>query len=130
MSRVLLSLIAAVAPLSCQQFQANNVKVLGDLNYGQSSDSVQCTAAGASYCAFVFNGLGDDRIKVTVNQSHGHAFVAIADGTLTSLISGSDQLVFTLPKSGPDPQAYYIVFRDRENKPGQFTVALQALGSK
>ena len=122
-------LFAALTFLAGQDFKADNVKIVGDLNYGQTSDAVECSS-GDSYCAFVFNGQGNDRVEVTVKNLDGNAFVAIANGTLTQLTSGTNRLVFSLLKSGPDPEAYYIVFRSREKKAGHFTVELKRLETK
>lgn len=126
MQGVFAGLFLPVAFLLGQSFKVDDVKIVGDLKYGQTSDPVACSA-GPSYCAFVFNGQGNDRIEVNVNGGDGTAFVAIADGTLAQLTSGTNQVVFSLPKKGPDAEAYYIVFRDREGKPGRFTVALRKL---
>ena len=126
MRRVFPSLFATVAFLAGQNFKVDDVKVVGDLSYGQTSSPVECPGA-PSYCAFVFNGQGDDRIEVDVSSVDGKAFVAIADGALAELTSGTSRLVFVLPRKGPDAETYYIVFRDRESKPRRFTVALKKL---
>jgi hypothetical protein len=126
MQRVFPSLFATVAILAGQNFKVDDVNVVGDLKYGQTSAPVECSGA-PSYCAFVFNGQGDDRIEVDVGSVDGKAFVAIADGALAELTSGTNRVIFTLPKRGPEPEAYYIVFRDRESKPRRFTVALKKL---
>jgi len=119
-------LFASVAFLAGQNFKVDDIKVVGDLTYGQTSAPVECSSV-PSYCAFVFNGQGDDRIEVNVSSVDGKAFVAIADGTLAELTSGTNQVVFSLPRRGPDAEAYYIVFRDRESKPRRFVVALKKL---
>jgi hypothetical protein len=126
MRRVFPSLFAAVAFLAGQNFKVEEVKVVGDLNYGQTSAPVECSG-GPSYCAFVFNGQGNDRIEVDVSSVDGKAFVAIADGALAELTSGTNRVVFSLPRRGPDAETYYIVFRDSESKPRRFTVALKKL---
>jgi len=107
-----------------QSFNPDDVKIVGDLNYGETGAPVSCSASPA-YCAFVFNGRGDDQIQVTVKADGGTAMVAIADGALTQLASGANTLSFTLPNRGPDAEAYYIVFRDKDHKPGRFTVGLR-----
>lgn len=124
--RVFLSLLTTIAILAGQNFKADNVNVVGDLKYGQTSAPVDCPGE-PSYCAFVFNGQGDDRIEVDVSSVDGNAFVAVADGALAELVSGTNRVIFSLPKRGPDAEAYYIVFRDRESKPRRFTVALKKL---
>jgi len=105
-------------------YTPDDVKVLGALDYGQSSDAVEYSGT-PKYDAFVFNGNGGDKIDVTVKSPDRTAYVAVADGTLKELASGSNHLTFTLPNRGPDLEAYYIVFRDSESKPGRFTVELK-----
>jgi hypothetical protein len=126
MRRVFPSLFAAVAFLAGQNFKVEEVKVVGDLNYGQTSAPAECSGV-PSYCAFVFNGQGNDRIEVDVSSVDGKAFVAIADGALAELTSGTNRVVFSLPRRGPDAETCYIVFRDSERKPRRFTVALKKL---
>jgi len=119
-------MFATVAFLAAQDFKVDDVKVVGDLDYGQTSAPVECSGV-PSYCAFVFNGQGDDRVEVDVSGAEGKAFVAIADGGLAKLASGTNRVVFSLPRRGPDAETYYIVFRDSENKPRRFMVALKKL---
>ena len=126
MRRVFPILFATVAVLAGESFKVDDVKIVGDLEYGQTSPSVECSGA-PGYCAFVFNGLGGDRIDVDVSNGQGKAFVAIADDALAELTSGTNRLVFSLPSKGPDPDTYYLVFRDRESKPGRFIVKLMKL---
>jgi hypothetical protein len=126
MWRVFLSMFATVAFLAGQNLKVDDVKVIGDLNYGQTSAPVECSGV-PSYCAFVFNGQGDDRIEIDVSSAEGKAFVAIADGALAELITGTNRVVFSLPRRGPDRETYYIVFRDSESKPRRFIVALKKL---
>jgi hypothetical protein len=126
MRRIFISTFATVAFLAGQNFKADDVKVVGDLQYGQTSAPVDCSGV-PSYCAFVFNGQGDDRIEIDVSSGDGKAFVAIADGALAELTTGTNRVVFSLPRRGPDAETYYIVFRDSESKPRRFTVAVKKL---
>jgi hypothetical protein len=124
--RLSLALLAVALCLSAQSFSPDDVKIVGDINYGETSAPVLCSSTPA-YCAFVFNGRGDDRVEATVQADQGTALVAIADGSLSQLANGTTRVVFTLPNHGPDAEAYYIVFRDREHKAGRFAVALQRM---
>ena len=107
-------------------YRPADVKVLGDLNYGQSSGEVLCSVS-PPYNAFVFNGNGGDKIEVTVKRSDGTAFVVIADSGLVPIAEGSNALALSLPNRGPDVDAFYIVFRAPESKPARFTVQLKKL---
>ena len=126
MRLVFISMFATVAFLAGQNLKVEDVKVVGDLEYGQTSAPVDCSGV-PSYCAFVFNGQGDDRIEIDVSGAEGKAFVAIADGALAELTTGTNRVVFSLPRKGPDVETYYIVFRDSESKPRRFIVALKKL---
>ena len=117
--------LALAVVLAGQSFRPDDVKVLGDLKYGQTSSPVECST---SYCAFVFNGNGNDQIEVNVNGADGKTFVVLADGSLSRLSSTSrNRIVFSLPSRGPDAEAYYIVFGDVEHKLRRFVVALKKL---
>lgn len=123
---VILCAILVVATLGCAAgtFQPSEVKIVGDLDYGQTSDPVEYTD-NPPYRAFVFTANSRDRIEVTVKGDSRNPFVAIADGSLKELARGATHIAFTLPKTGPDPEAYYIVFRDADNKAARFTVELK-----
>ncbi|MGI8744845.1 MAG: hypothetical protein ACR2NN_20190 [Bryobacteraceae bacterium] len=117
-------LLASVTCLFAASFRPADVAIVGDIEYGQTSDPVDCSDT-PRYRALVFNGNSGDRVEVTVKGRDRKAFVAFADGTLRELASGTTHLGFTLPNAGPDAEAYYIVFRDNEDKPAQFTVELK-----
>jgi hypothetical protein len=116
--------LAAVLCFAAESLKSTDVKVDGALDYGQTSDAVEYTGT-PQFDAFIFNGSGRDRIEVTVKGGDRKGLIIIADGALTQLASGTTHLAFTLPDKGPDPEAYYIVFRDSENKPARFTVELK-----
>ena len=114
------------AGLIAESFPPADVKVMGDLRYGQTSDAVECSHA-SPYYAFVFNGKAGERVDVVVKSEDRQAFVALADPSLNQITSGTTHVAVTLPNRGPDAEAYYIVFRDSENKDGRFTVELKKL---
>jgi hypothetical protein len=114
---------------SAETFQPADVKIVGDLDYGQTSDPVEYTDS-PRYRAFVFTANSQDRIEVTVKGDDRKAFVAIADGGMKELASGTTHLTVTLPKTGPDPEAYYIIFRDTDNKEAHFTVELKKVENR
>lgn len=117
-------LLAAAWPVCAETYKPEEVKIVGDLDYGQTSDPVEYTPT-PRYRAFVFSANSRDRIEVTVKSEDHKAFVAIADGTMKELANGATHVTVTLPDQGPDPEAYYIIFRDSEDKPGNFTVELK-----
>ncbi len=124
--RLIAVLFACGLSLSAESFPPAQVNILGDIEYGQTSATLDCTGQ-PRYCALVFNGHGGDRVEVTVKGGDGKAFVAFADGSLTELARGAARLVLKLPGTGPDPITYYIVFSDPNRKSAQFTVILKKL---
>jgi hypothetical protein len=115
------------ALLLAENIAPSEVEIAGDIEYGQTSRPIEYTSK-PMYRALVFVGEGGDRIEVTVRSNGQKAFVAIADGALKQLASGTEKLVFELPDRGPDAEAYYIVFRAPDGKPGTFTVLLKKVG--
>jgi hypothetical protein len=101
----------------------SDVKILGALDYGQTSDSVDYSAS-PPYCAFIFNGYGGETVEATVLGTERKAFVAITDSSLVQIASGATHLSVRLPDRGPDIEAWYIVFRTVDNGPARFTVKL------
>ncbi len=116
--------LALAALLLADTFSPDDVQIIGDIDYGQSSPPVEYSST-PRYRAFVFTAMGGDKIEVTFKGEDRKAFVAIANGELKQLASATTRLAFTVPEKGPDAEAYYIVFRDTEDKPGRFTVALK-----
>lgn len=115
--------LGAVLCLFGATLEPSDVKVVGALDYGQTSQPVDYSGA-PKYAAFVFNGNGGDPVEVTVNGGDRQAAISIADGTLKEVATGTNHISFTLPDHGPDMDTYYVVFRDTENKAARFTVQL------
>jgi hypothetical protein len=105
-----------------------DVEVLGDLQYGQTSNLVPYSPT-PPYRAFVFSAFGGEKVEVTVKGADRKAFVALADSSLNQLTSGATNLSLALPYRGPDIEVWYIVFRDLDNKPGRFTVQVKKVAS-
>jgi hypothetical protein len=129
MRRFVVSVFLLAAGLGAESFLPADVKVVGDLRYGQTSNAVECSPA-SPYYAFVFNGRGGDRVDIVVKSEDRQAFVALADPSLNQITSGTTHVAFTLPNQGPDAEAYYIVFRDSESKDARFTVELKKLADE
>ena len=129
MRRLAVSAFWLAAVLMAESFSPADVKVVGDLRYGQTSSAVECSSA-SPYYAFVFNGKANERVDVVVKSEDRQAFVAVADPSLNQLTSGTGHVTLTLPNRGPDAEAFYIVFRDSESKDGRFTVELKKLAAE
>jgi hypothetical protein len=117
-------LVSAVLP-SARSAQVTyapaDVKILGALDYGQTSDSIEWSA-NPHFRAFVFSGYGGEKIEATVTGTDRKAFVAVADSSLVQIASGATHLSVRLPDRGPDIEVWYIVFRTIDNTPARFTV--------
>jgi len=120
-----LFLVVAACAFS-QSFSPADVKIAGDLKYGDTSAPVEYSTT-PKYYALVFNGNSGDRIEVSVTAEGHRAEVAIADPTLKQLATGTTNVTTVLPDRGPDMDTYYIVFRDAEAKPANFVVQLKKL---
>lgn len=108
-------------------YAAREVRVLGDLEYGQTSEPVMYSAK-PPYSAFVFSAFGGETVEVTVRGADRKAMVALADASLQQLAIGDTRLRLSLPYRGPYIECWYIVFRDFEKKPARFTVQVKKLG--
>lgn len=119
-------LFACFRLIGAESFPASDVSILGDLDYGKTSEALECAAAKPKLCALVFNGMSGDTVEVVVSPAAGSAktFVAIADGGLVELARGPGRVTFKLPKVAEDLATYYIVFRGEDGKGGRFTVQL------
>lgn len=121
-------LLLTALGLAAEQFPPADVKIVGDIDFGQTSNPIECTSS-QPYCAVLFNGAGGDKLEITIKGTSGRAFVALTDGSLTEMARGTDRLAFVLPKSNEELQTYYIVFRDLAKKDGKFTITLSKPGA-
>jgi hypothetical protein len=109
-----------------QSYAAPDVKVLGDLDYGQTSAPVAYSATPL-YRAFIFSAFGGETVEVSVRGTDRKAMVALTDSSLNRLAIGDTSLRLSLPNRGPYIECWYIVFRDFEKKPAHFTVQVRKL---
>jgi hypothetical protein len=108
-------------------YASADMKILGVLNYGQTSQPVDYSET-PEYRAFVFSGHGNDRVEVTVTGGDHNAFIAVADPSLQMISSGTGKLSVTLPDRGPDEEGYYVVFKDRMNHPARLSLQIKKIG--
>jgi hypothetical protein len=120
-----LVLLAAGVLLFAKTFPFAEVAILGDIDYGKKSDALACPVQSQKFCALLFNGASGDEVEVTVTGGEGKAFVAIADGALNELASGSGSATMKLPAVADGLATYYIVFQGAGEKAGRFTVDLK-----
>lgn len=110
--------------VSPQSYSPAQVRVLGDVEYGQSKTAARY-AAGPRYRAFVFSGYGGDKVEIALKGSVANMPVVLADSTLNQIAAGTSHLSVSLPYRGPDIEVWYVL---TENKPAQFTVQVKKIG--
>ena len=108
-------------------YAADDVKIVGVLNYGQKSGPVEYSDT-PKYRAFLFAGQGDDQVEVRVTGATENAFIALADQSLSIIATGAGHLSASLPNHGPDAEMFYIVFKDPMNRPARMSVQVNKTG--
>ena len=121
LSQVVNSTTSVAVISAAPSYAPREVKVMGDLDYGQTSRWVTYSAR-PRYRAFVFSAYGGERVEVNLQGTSEKAFLALADSTLNQVASGQTHLTVALPYRGPDLEVWYIVFRDADAKPARFAV--------
>lgn len=105
-----------------ETFSKTEVKVIGPIDYGQTS---RARYAGApKYRAFEFNGRAGDQVEIWVHARRGAPEAFLTDSSFQSIAGGAAHFSATIPRDSK-PATYYIVFRDAKGKSGDFTVELQ-----
>ena len=110
--------------ISPRSFSPAQVRVLGDVEYGESKTAVRYTH-GPKYRAFVFSGYGGDKVEITLKGAAAKVPLIVADSTLNQIAAGSSQLCVSLPNRGPDIEVWYILI---ENTPNQIAVQVKKVG--
>jgi hypothetical protein len=106
-------------------FKPADVKILGDLDYGQTSGVVNY-ATTSRYRAFFFSGYGNERVEITT--AGARSWVALADSSLNLVASSNGaRLSVALPYHGPDLEVWYIVFREAEVVPAGLRVQVKKI---
>jgi hypothetical protein len=104
------------------------MKIVGDLSYGQTSDTVAYTKH-PRYRAFTFSGSEGDAVAVTVASTDGSPMFWVLDAKFHILFSGTDDGTGVAHNSGTlspstDP-THYIVFREASLQKASFSVELE-----
>jgi hypothetical protein len=112
-----------------------NIKVLGALQYGQTSNLVSYTSP-PKYSAFSFSANAGDAVDIWVRSPDhsGDAVALLLDSKYKEIAYNGNanrsttdaHIVFTIP-SGKGP-TFYIAFREHDRQPARFSV--QLLGPK
>lgn len=116
-------LLISGALLAAESFNPADVAILGDVDYGKTTDPLECGQA-QKFCAVLFNGESGDRVEATITGVEGTPFVAIANGALAEIARGTGRVTATLPEVTGGLATYYIVFRNEHGKAVRFAVQL------
>ena len=107
---------------------ADRIKIVGELEFGETSDPIHYRSRVAPLDAVKFGGTAGDAIDLTVAVNYGGVTAWLVDSEfniikkLTSTRS-SVHFAITLPETG-SPK-YHVVFRTRDQSDGTFTVTLK-----
>lgn len=112
------------APPIARTYDPTQVKVLGDIEYGESK-AVPVFSPGAPYRAFVFSGYGGDQVEIIMKGVTGPLKLAVADSTLNQIATGSSYIRVSLPYKGPDVELWYII---TDNTPGRVLFQVRKTG--
>ncbi|MDQ6760383.1 MAG: hypothetical protein M3Z32_11050 [Acidobacteriota bacterium] len=116
----------AFAFASCafaETFPQTEIKVLGSIDYGQTSAPVRYTGS-PKYRAFEFNAKPGDRLEIWVHARRGTPKAFLTNGSFQSIAGGNPHFSTVIPRES-QPATYYVVFYGSNFKRGDFTIELQ-----
>lgn len=116
--------VFAVASCSfAETFAATQIKVIGPIDYGQTSLPVRYSAS-PKYRAFEFNAKPGDQLEIWVHARRGAPKAFLTDSGFQSIAGGKSHFSATIPLES-QPATYYVVFYELNYKRGDFTLELQ-----
>lgn len=98
------------------------VKVLGSIDYGQTSPPARLTAR-PPYSAYSFNGRGGDHIEITV-KGEGSLHAILTNADYQQIAGGPDHFSYAFPAESA-PGTYYILVSEQRHRAVSFTVDLE-----
>ena len=112
-------------------FRRAEIKIVGELQYGERSDRVQYTPTPL-YRALHFEGKPGERVDIRVESIDGQAMAALTDSRFKPIVSNFGSHITTVlpPSAEPYPITYYVVFREARKNPATFTVVLNRVGAQ
>jgi hypothetical protein len=117
--------LALFSPSCMSQPQAigtNDIKLLGSLDYGQTSAPARL-AAKPPYSAYAFNAKPGDQIEITV-QGQGSLQAILTNAEYRKLAGGSTHFSYTFDPA-LQPGTYYILVSEAQHRTSSFTVDLE-----
>lgn len=128
---VVLLLFPALAAVGQPSFfRDTEVKVVGEVQYGQTTDRLQYDAH-PRYYAVHFDGKSGDKIDIKVTSINGQAMAALTTSDYKPVVSTfASHIAAVLPPSAePYPNRYFIVVQEERQNPATFTITLSKIGS-
>ena len=117
-------LVLALASCAvAETFPKAEIKVLGSIDYGQTSAPVQYSSS-PKYRAFEFNAKPGDHLEIWVHARRGSAKAFLTNGDFQSMAGGTAHFSTMIPEES-QPATYYVIFYESSFKAGNFTVELQ-----
>lgn len=109
-------------PGQTEALKSSQIKVLGSLDYGQTSAPARL-AVKPAYSAYAFNARPGDQIEITV-QGQGALRADLTDAEYRKLAGGSGHFSYTFGPAS-QPGTYYIVVSEAHHRAARFTVDLE-----
>jgi len=111
-------------------FGDEQVKVVGEIHYGQTSDKIEYTDT-PRYRAIYFEGQPGDKVDIKVTSINGQALAVLTDSRYKPIVSNFGSHVTTVlpPSSEPYPNRYFVLLQEERRRPGTFTVTLDKTGT-
>ncbi len=106
-----------------ETFPPAEIKVLGSIDYGQTSAPVRYSGS-PKYRAFGFNAKPGDQLEIWVHARRGTPKAFLTDSSFQSIAGGKPHFSTLIPRES-QPATYYVVFYGSNYKPGDFTIELQ-----
>jgi hypothetical protein len=124
-------LLAAALVGQPTYFRDEEVKVVAELQYGQTSPMIEYTDK-PRYRGVHFEGHAGDHVDIRVESINGQALSALTDTRYKPLVSNFGSHIATVlpPGAEPYPNRYFVIFQEERRHPATFTVTVQKEGAK
>ena len=111
-------------------FRDEEVKVVAEVQYGQTSPNIDYTRK-PRYRGVHFDGHAGDHVDIRVESINGQAMSALTDGNYKPIVSkfGSHIATVLPPGAEPYPNRYFVIFQEERLHPATFTVTVQKEGT-
>lgn len=112
-------------------FRDEEVKVVAEVQYGQTSPVIEYTGK-PRYLGVHFDGHAGDHVDIRVESINGQAMSALTDSQYKPIISNFGSHIATVlpPGAEPYPNRYFVIFQEERRHPAAFTVVVQKEGDK